>query len=926
MESFRCELSNNGSVQGVYSIPPPSSSPVKYRPLIVGLHGGCYDHQYFDATPTFSASVASTAFGVPFVSIDRPSYGGTSSILPIPEGSDFPHETGVWLHRYILSKLWTEFGVPHQCNCIVLLCHSLGVMGGIIAAALHAQDEAPLYPLGGLIASGMGDRQAPSASRPPSSGSTDNGYSTFPVGAKDVVMFKPGTVATEVLVQSERLNAPAPRAETVMFPAVWLPVWKEKWAAHVSAPVMFSLVDDDPFFVVNEEELGTCLKAFKKSVRVDGSLIKDPPSAESPYEHFNDQIGLAPDLQTNVNTWDVDLFSFDNVVPSYFFDTDISLCDLLQQFPASDQSLPQRGVGDAVNLGQTLPGLSEEDRNVQIPPLPPRFPSTEDQVHTSNLDAGSESAKCPWTLSAAGYRQLSQKVVQCQSSLPGFNLPPKFALMRYLEGYFRGFHDHFPFLHTATFDPQNVELELLIAIAAVGALYRFEQAASHQLYTAARNLVERSFHKRRQRDMASIAMKPTISPQRSRALNSSPDAARSTPGRLQVEQDLRTGPNTDLNICFQRAQALIILIAMSAWSKRALVYDSLAMGSQLAVLVRELGINRPDDMTDMELSWDAWITHQQRRRTLLVAYILFNLHSITFNVPPLILNHEVALCLPSCEAEWKANSQAAWASHRQISGLRELTFNASLNILLEGRMISESGAISAFSNYLLIHGIVQKIYLEHQTSTCHSRDKCDLRLPFIKSMETTLRSWQASWEATYESTLDPCSPKGPLGFNATALLRMAYIRLHVNLGLCHDLVFGDPSRIQELFRDPSTMRLSRSPSLDRAILQCIHALSIPVRVGIPYVAQTQTAHWSIQHSICNLECAFLLIQETHFQSTLDYEDDHSTRITRLAVSTSRMWAEVTGGIHVFDIAHRVGVALSVAADVLESQLLETAER
>ncbi|KAJ5644527.1 hypothetical protein N7507_010538 [Penicillium longicatenatum] len=271
------KLPNDGTVTGVCSIPPLSSSSVNCRPLIIGLHGGSYNNQYFDATPKFSASLASTAFGVPFISIDRPSYGGTSSILPLPQGSDFPRETGVWLHRYILPKLWSDFGAPNQCNCIVLLCHSLGVMGGIVAAALHAQDRTPLYPLGGLIASGMGDTQTPSTSSAPSFDATDISYSTFPLEAKDAVMFKPGTVAAEILEQSERLNSPSPRAETVMFPVDWLPAWKEKWAVHVSVPVMFSLVDDDPFFVVNKEEFETCLAAFKNSVRVDGSLIRGAP-------------------------------------------------------------------------------------------------------------------------------------------------------------------------------------------------------------------------------------------------------------------------------------------------------------------------------------------------------------------------------------------------------------------------------------------------------------------------------------------------------------------------------------------------------------------------------------------------------------------------------------------------------------------------
>lgn len=158
MQSFKFPLSNNGTVTGVQSIPPESVRSSEYYPLIVGLHGGTYDSQYFDATPKVSASLASVAFGVPFIAIDRPSYDGTSSILPIPEDSSFHHETGCWMHRYILPKLWSEVGVPNRCSCIVLLCHSLGVMGGTVAAALHAQDETPLYPLGGLIASGFGNK------------------------------------------------------------------------------------------------------------------------------------------------------------------------------------------------------------------------------------------------------------------------------------------------------------------------------------------------------------------------------------------------------------------------------------------------------------------------------------------------------------------------------------------------------------------------------------------------------------------------------------------------------------------------------------------------------------------------------------------------------------------------------------------------
>ncbi|KAJ8071195.1 hypothetical protein OCU04_001533 [Sclerotinia nivalis] len=225
MEPFRLVLANNGTVTGAHSIPSFSSSPVDYRPLIIGLHGGCYDHQYFDALPKYSASVASKAFGIPFVTIDRPSYGGTSCVLPIPEGSDFTQESAKLLHHFILPKLWTEFGAPNGCNCIVLLSHSLGVMVGVAVSAMHAQSGTPAYPFGGLIASGMGDVQSKVMKGTiPSYPMVDENHGLCPVGPKDALMFKPGTYAPEMLHESERLNAVCPMPEIVGFATEWIPV------------------------------------------------------------------------------------------------------------------------------------------------------------------------------------------------------------------------------------------------------------------------------------------------------------------------------------------------------------------------------------------------------------------------------------------------------------------------------------------------------------------------------------------------------------------------------------------------------------------------------------------------------------------------------------------------------------------------------
>ena len=249
-----------------------------------------------------------------------------------------------------------------------------------------------------------------------------------------------------------------------------------------------------------------------------------------------------------------------------FLDTDISLCDLFQQFPPQDQPANQgyfRSTSDLVGL--TLPHELQPLTPAgppapHNPPLPPRFPLTNDQLHNSNLDAGSDIVGCPWILSAAAYKQISGKVAQSKSILSDFKLPSKFTLIRYLEGYFCGFHDHLPFLHPVTFDPQNIELALFLAVAACGALYRFEHAIGYQLYDAARCLVDQSFSNRRRRTMGGMTIGSPTSID-IRGNSSSPSKT------LHAPQSAGSSNNHNLQdsqICLQRAQTLIILMSMSA--------------------------------------------------------------------------------------------------------------------------------------------------------------------------------------------------------------------------------------------------------------------------------------------------------------------------------------------------------------------------
>lgn len=672
----------------------------------------------------------------------------------------------------------------------------------------------------------------------------------------------------------------------------------------------------------------------------------------------NFPIGVAEGLQEFEFLWS-DFPTDDQPLPTTFFDTDLSLVDISQQY----SSLPPMNRPITPNAREYTADLSADppiDPNLsndatQTHPVVSRLPSLEPSGRegSSRLAPNQPTtgyqpfstpeqslAVCPWRVSQNEYQDLSQRVASWAMVIPHpFTFPSRHTLSRYLEGYFRGFHAHMPFLHAATLTPGRLGPELVLSLAAVGALYRFEHAKGVELYRVAKALINWRLDQLHEETVSRLT---SISPGYTRFAHLPGESDRNqhdppSPILSQGQQGLRL------------LQGLLVLMAITSWGERALVRDGLSMASQVATLVREFGISTPEDTTDGETSWEDWTRAEERRRTLFVAYVLFGLQCTAFNVPPMILNQEVSLNLPASAAEWKAQTATEWSSFHSNAPCPR-PFQETLGQLLSGTPVYHGGSISAFGNYVLIHGLNVQIFYARNALGPSSTES--LSEGFVKKMEAALRTWQESWEATHESTLDPSSPKGPMGFNSTALLRLVYIRLNANIGPCRQLFTRDPTVIARAFTDGKISVCNRSPHLDRAILQCIHALSVPVRVGIAFVARTLTLNWSFQHAISNLECAFLLthwlrtlsfcvessgleclrpdeqkllnmvvtlVRETELSDSLDSAEDHASRIWKLAASVARLWAETFKGFQVFEIVYVVGQSLSIVADTLERE-------
>lgn len=112
------------------------------------------------------------------------------------------------------------------------------------------------------------------------------------------------------------------------------------------------------------------------------------------------------------------------------------------------------------------------------------------------------------------------------------------------------------------------------------------------------------------------------------------------------------------------------------------------------------------------------------------------------------------------------------------------------------------------------------------------------------------------WQQAPESNIDPANENGPVPFTSSSMLGLAYSRLNLNLGPFRQLETRDPSIIAEaLGRSPP---LRNSGSIIPALIYAIHSFSIPVRLGLDYVARSQAFFWSVRHALSSFECVVLL--------------------------------------------------------------------
>ncbi|KAL4788048.1 hypothetical protein BJX76DRAFT_353601 [Aspergillus varians] len=592
-----------------------------------------------------------------------------------------------------------------------------------------------------------------------------------------------------------------------------------------------------------------------------------------------------------------------------------------------------------------------------------RLPSLQPEAHDvdDRLGFGDEGPRPAWDISNADRQVFISKLEEFAYILPkGFVPPSRHALSRFFAGYINGLNEHLPFIHVPTLSIAKCSPELTLALAAAGSHYRFENSRGIELFHAAKAILLGRLQRRDSKQVHFPSwnfLSPSSGFHNSRgssATSNSPYQSHQHQPHVLYPVDPSGYPPEDSYAHMEVIKTFLLLTVFASWERHPeLLREILSLQSTLARLVREHGLTESSIGVDPN-NWEEWVRRECNRRTKLIVYCFFNLHSVMYNIPPLILNAELKLNMPCSHDIWKANNAAQWRRLLRTRHGSEVSFQDAFAKLFYKSSITNTAPISPLGNYILIHALIQQIFFARQLClSAPSLHGTSLRPDDLNVLDSSLGSWKALWKRTPESSIDPQNPAGPIAFTSTALLGLAYIRLHVDLGPCRRLMTQDPLQIARALNESPP--IVRSPRLIMALLHSAHALSIPVRLGIDFVARTHSFFWSIQHSLCSLECAFLLsrwllsIPATQaeqrlseherklllwIKSMMDETDmavdpagapdidfiANPYKAKQLSVAIVRVWARTFKGNTSWAIVDLVGSSLDAYADLLETQI------
>jgi hypothetical protein len=424
------------------------------------------------------------------------------------------------------------------------------------------------------------------------------------------------------------------------------------------------------------------------------------------------------------------------------------------------------------------------------------------------------------------------------------SLPSTVDIRRYVDAFIQFAHPHMPIAHipTLTFDTldfassirgQNHQGQhnhhgqtslmggggcLILAMAAIGALYEYDHLASKELFEAAKKMISLYLEERRKADM-------------NNAQNGGANGdshSQHTPlwlvqaMLLNVIYGHQCGDKLAADIASSHCAALVALARAADLAQPSRVsspstsdgnqdgeHGDIQMGEGHTI-GSESSTGHPRQGTDLQTQWMEWKSSEERKRTLFAIFIISSLLTTAYNQTPTIMNSEIFLDLPCDEQLWSADSAQAWQNLGGISAIENesVSFAGALSTLLTANQRQGSnygsqqfngnnplGALQAgdsfddndlrpstFGCLVLINALHN--YIWETRSRHHGRQWTTQESESMFShIEPALNAWQAAWKANDHHKLERPNPfgLGPLSADSIPLLDLAFVRLFVNL-------------------------------------------------------------------------------------------------------------------------------------------------
>lgn len=420
---------------------------------------------------------------------------------------------------------------------------------------------------------------------------------------------------------------------------------------------------------------------------------------------------------------------------------------------------------------------------------------------------------------------------------PVASLPTTMDLQRFVNAYIQYFHPHLPFLHIPTlcFDTPAYTYHLrtassynhdgmvggggclILAMAAIGALYEFEHSIAKELFEAAKKMILYYLDERRRAGLSAAVNGP----------NGTSDSLNKPPLWLVQAMLLNLifghncGDRQAAEVASTHCAALVSLAKASGLDKPATA-ETIGhsphshANSNDVQMMDDTDLNHDHaqvDTVNEHAQWVQWKKIEERKRTYFAVFSMSSLLVSAYAHAPRILNSEIRLELPCEEDLWCADSPQAWMAlgGPMIAQTRGLSFNAAMTYLLEastrqsgtrmhnsysqtygGQSMNDNTASdirpSTFGCYVLINALHVYIWETRQRHTGRLWKTQETEAMHAQ-VEPALKAWQAAWRANPNHSIERPSPFGPLSADCIPLLDLAYVRLFVNLARSKELLW-----------------------------------------------------------------------------------------------------------------------------------------